>query len=136
MKHKGPITIIRKSCLTGKAVWIYRGPSKNAARIAYWRACKKEIDRVKHWGNVVAQQCSNAARFLADCMAEIPINAELTPEQAEAARKLQSIAKREKECYRDFYEHIMEERRRREEDKEYYRKLRERKLEENTRYDK
>ena len=107
------ITIIRKSCLTGKAVWIYRGPSKNAARCLYYRVCKREMARIKHWSERVERRRSNIARFLSDCLAELPINAELTEQQTDAARQIQYLEKMELECHRDFYEHILEERRKR-----------------------
>ena len=111
-KMSRTITIIRKSCLNGKAVWIYRGPSKAAARIAYYRVCRREIDRIKHWSERMARRRSNIARFLSACMAQLPINAELTDQQNDAARQLHSIEKTDPECHRDFYEHILDERRR------------------------
>lgn len=115
MKCKHIVTILRKSCLTGKVVWIYRGPSKNAARVAYHRACKHELERMKHWSERVARRMTNIARLLSDCMSEIPINADLTPEQKEAAKQLLKLSKENADCHREFYEHVVEERRRRKE---------------------
>lgn len=115
----------RRSCLTNKIVWICHAPTKGAARLAYWRACKRELERVKHWSNTVARRCANIARFRSDCTAEIPITAEFTPEQVSAARQLQSIEKHESEYHSDFYDHIIEERRQREETRELRRRTRE-----------
>ena len=109
-KEHHHVTIIRRSCLTGKAVWIYRGASHEAARRSYWKACKMEIHRVKYmWGLMVARRGKNITRLLAACTEQIPLTAELTPEQKEAARQLQQTAKRGTTCDRDFYEHIMAE---------------------------
>ena len=126
MKVHRTVTILRRSCLTGKVVWIYRGPSEAAARVAYWRACKREIEFVRSYNERAARRAANIARLLADCTASIPINAELTPQQAEAARELKTIEKKEYVCDREFYNHIMEERRRRQEDREIRRQMRER----------
>ena len=115
MKRKKLVTVICRSCLTGKAVWVYQGPSENAARIAYYRACRKEVERVRSWGKIVAQRCQNISRLLSNCMAELPINAELTPVQLAAARRLKEMSKQECPCYREFYDHILEESRRKNE---------------------
>lgn len=126
MKKKRIYRQIVKSCLTGKVVWIYRGPSREAARQAYWRACRKEIERVRRWGEHAARRVADVTRILTECTEGLPINAELTPQQKDAARQLRSIIKSAPECPREFYDHIMEERRRRAEDREIRRKMRER----------
>jgi len=124
MKNRKLVTIIRRSCLTGDAVWIYRGPSQEAARMAYFRACRKEMERMKHWAKAAARRCANAARMLTDCTSSLPRTAGMTAEQKEAARQLQAIVKREHPRRSEFYEHIMAERR-----------IRHRKIQ-NTNYDK
>lgn len=107
-KRKRHITIIRRSCLTGKAMWIYQGTSHEAAKKLYWKACKREIHRVRYlWGLMVARRGKNIARLLTSCTERMPLTAELTPEQKEAARQLQHLAKRVISCDRDFYEHIV-----------------------------
>lgn len=128
MKHSSSVTVIRRSCLTGKVVWIYRGTSRAAARVAYLRACRKEVDRVRSWKEWVRLRKATVLRILSECTASLSIDAVLTPEQTEAARKLQAIGKKDVECDTDFYDHIMEERRRREEDKEIRNKMRERRF--------
>ncbi len=116
-------TFIRRSCLTGKIVWIYRGPSENAARMAYCRACKKEMVRIKQWSQTLAKRAANIAHFLSDCTAEIPITAEFTQEQTNAARLLQTLGRQQSEYHRDFYEHVMEEQRQKQEIKEIRRRM-------------
>jgi len=135
-KKKNLITVICKSCLTGKVVWIYRGPSRGAARVAYWRACKAEIERVRNWGETVARRRESIANTLKAILGGLPKNTELTPQQAEAARQLEAIGNSDVPCYREFYDHIMEERRRRAEDQEIRRKMRLRENKQNDDYDK
>ena len=59
-------------------------------------------------------------------MANLPINAELTPDQKAAAKKLLKMADEMPPYDMEFYNHIVEERRRREEDKRIRQKMRER----------
>ena len=112
MKQKNLITIIRKSCLTGRAVWIYQGFSCGAARKAYHRACKKELERVRHWQEIIARRKENITRLLADLMANILPTTALTCEQQTAARQLREISEGQP-VQHEFYEHIKAERRRR-----------------------
>ena len=67
---------------------------------------------------------SNITRLLSECMRDIPIDAELTPRQKDAARMLKNIVKKGFACHREFYEHVIEERRRRQEDKEIHMRMR------------
>lgn len=54
----------------------------------------------------------NISRLLSDCMADIPFTAQLTPQQREAAEQLHAISIRGNSCTSGFYEHIIEERKR------------------------
>lgn len=119
-------TDIRRSCITGNAVWIYQGSSKSSAQTAYWKACRAEIERVRNWASTAARRMANIERLLNDCLAEIPINAELTQRQQDAVRRLQAIERKNFACNRDFYEHILEERHRRKQNKKLRIKMRER----------
>lgn len=123
-RRKGKILVVRKSCLTGKVVWLYWGSSQGAARWAYHHACEEEIKRVNNWGERAEARRRNILKLLDECLSYIPITEALTPEQAEAARRLRNLSKEDIACHREFYEHIMEERRRREEDREIRKKMR------------
>lgn len=125
-KNKKHITVIRYSCITGEPVWYYQGPSENSARIAYWRACKHEIERIRNFPAYAKKKADAVRKLLSECLAEIPITAELTPKQKAAVKYLKSVADEGPSCHMAFYEHIMEERRRRAEDMEIRRKMRER----------
>lgn len=105
--------VIRYSCLTGKAVWIYYAPSDSAMWTAYWRARQREVERVHNWSQAVAQRRSNILRLLSDCTSSFPLTGDLPSGKREAALRLRQAAESPNPCYRDFYEHLMEERRRR-----------------------
>ena len=117
-------TTIRRSCLTGNAVWIYQGSCKNGAQTAYWKACRAEMERVRNWTGTVARRVANIQRLLNDCLADVPINASLTQQQQDGVRRLQAIVRKNYTCHRDFYEHILEERRLRRQNRELRIKMR------------
>lgn len=118
------VIVVRKSCITGKVVWLYRGKSRAAARTAYWRACREEVRRVHHWSETTAERKANIITLLNACLADLDITDRLTPQQVVAARQLRSLSKEDIASHREFYEHILEERRRRAEDKEIRRQMR------------
>lgn len=130
------ITVILKSCLTGKAVWIYRGPSRSAARMAYWRACRSEVERVRQRAEAAARRRANIQRMLSELTAAMPATGDLPPEKKALARQLLSLSEKKIPAGGAFYDHIMEERRRREADREIRRQMREREISENSDYDK
>lgn len=143
-KRRHLVTIIKRSCLTGKVVWIYRGVSHNAGRMAYWRACKKELEKVKQWAERMADRKRRLTLMLGSSDSNTSGNGssgnkasgkgssanmfggELTDEQRKAARELVRMSKQEPPPDMEFYNHIMEERRRRRQDKDIRRKMRER----------
>ncbi len=115
-KKNGSVIVIRKSCLTGKVVWIYKGKNRHAARTAYYRACREEARRTRKEKETKAQRRKNILKVLEDCLDEIPITEALTPKQVEAARQMRNISNEDIGSHREFFEHIMEERRRRKQD--------------------
>ena len=120
------IIIMRRSCLTGKVVWLYTGPTRGAGRIAYYRACRAELRYAQRFSDAADRRRANIMRLLNECLAELPITETLTREQTEAARRLRALAEEQPAYQRDFLEHVVEERKRRKEDKEIRRKSRER----------
>lgn len=114
---------LRRSCITGKVVWAYRG-FKKAERNAYYRACEAEIRRIRDWAKRMEIRKANILHILGDGKKE-----NLTDEQREAARKIQAISRKPIAPYTGFYDHVIEERRRRAEDKEIRRQMRERQKE-------
>lgn len=126
---------IRRSCLTGNAVWIYRGEADNE-RKTYWKACRFEVERVQRWTDIVSRRMGNISRLISDCLVNIPLNVELTPQQKQAVRQLQSVGNKGIICHRDFYEHIMAQRKQRQIDNELRRRVKEREKSDNVCYDK
>jgi len=120
------VIVIRRSCVTGKPVWIYRGKSESHARIAYWKACKKEITLEKNWPNVVAARAAEIQRLIDRCMEAVRRKGGMTDRQQAAAKALKKMAESPPAYYSAFYNHIRTERRRRKRDREIRRKMRER----------
>lgn len=116
IRNSATKVFIRRSCITGKVVWIYIGPSEPSAVKAYCRARCSELKRFSKWAETVTYRMANVKRLLNDCMQHLPINAELTPQQQQAVRQLLSIAKQTLSGRSEFYEHIMEENRRKQQD--------------------
>lgn len=108
--------IIRRSCLTGAAVWVIQGRSRGTDRIRYWRVCRKEIQRVARWRETIEARKANIARMISGLTANMPALGYIPPAAEEALKVLRRMADKEPENDLTFYNHIMEERRRRKED--------------------
>lgn len=116
MKREKNIIVVKRSCLTGKIVWIYRGSSYEGARLAYWRACKHEVRRVRSWASRMAERRRQLMRLLtgSDSSSSSSILArKMTPEQRKAAREIIQMGKQPPPRDSAFYDHIVEEARRR-----------------------
>lgn len=135
-KKSTRVTVIKRSCVTGKPVWIYRGKSESHARVAYWKACKKEQTRVRWWCRRVAERANGIMALLESCLSALPDRSRMTEVQLAAEKRLRNVCKKVPECYTEFYNHINATRRRRKRDREIRRQMRERENNENRRYDK
>ncbi len=120
------ILAIRKSCITGNVVWVYNAPTYGAARVAYKRACDKELERVKHLPKVRAERKRNVMRIINECTADLSPLEPLSTEQQTALKELRRLAEEPIATDLEFYEHIVEERRRQAEDKRIRKEMRER----------
>lgn len=102
--------IIRYSCLTGKAIWVYhRNISDHAIRYAYRLACKHELNRVRNWGRTVARRKENIQRLLSKLTEKSSIFAVLPPNKMTAIRQILSVTKEGITCHEEFYNHILQE---------------------------
>jgi hypothetical protein len=117
--------VIRKSSITGRAVWIGKFLTKGAVRAAYHRACVKERERIKNWGDKIERRRRNIMHLLNDCLDRVGFTQQLTREQRAAARQLQKMANENIVCDTQFYDHIVEDSRRREEIHRFRKKERE-----------
>ena len=110
--HK--VTVIRYSCVTGKAIWLYQGQSHAGMLKAYQRARKHEITLQRKWPRLMERRTKNIQRLLDECLAaKKPENGGLTEAQRAAIKTLQTLANKPPEYYSGFYNHIRAERRRR-----------------------
>ena len=134
-QYKGQLIDIRYSCLTGRAVWIHTGPTGVALRVAYCRACSQEVERISNWHETTDGRRSNVMRLLNDCLAGMSIMEDLPQEKKAAVRALLDIANN-RALDRDFYDHVMEERRLREEDRKMRQQVRDKNMIQNANYDK
>lgn len=105
------LRIIRRSALTGKAVWLSHQRSYQTEWTAYKRACLKEINRMRQWANTVNRRRRNIQRLLTELTASLPILGDIPPEQRMAAKVLTQMAANEPPKQSDFYDHICEEKR-------------------------
>lgn len=126
MEQKHLVTIIRRSCVTDKVIWIYRGPSQIAAKRAYYRARCKEIERVCHWQEVTNRRRSNINLLINNLLADLPIMTSLTSEQEEVLRQIQEICNQDIRHDTEFYAHIRAMERQKTSDRNIRRRMRER----------
>ena len=110
------VVVLKRSCLTGRIVWAYRG-DEEGARKAYWRACKKEVRRVRNWMKRMANRRRQLLRIITPRRQHF--GEQLHAEEHESssngrqhARSYQ-LAKKEPPLDRAFYDHIIEEAKRR-----------------------
>lgn len=106
-KHQQRVIVIRKSRLTGRAIWIYEGPTRRAAHWAYWYARRKEVQRVNTWCDRALRRKANILRLLNKCLEHIPLDAVLTPEQNAAARTLRKISEEAYLPDMEFYNQVI-----------------------------
>ena len=102
-------TFVRRSCITGKIIWIYQGYTEEGARKAYQRARKKEILRVRGWKEHARKMKEDLQAFIDHMRSKIPTEGELTDVQKAALKDLKAYSKEEFPCDMGFYNHILEE---------------------------
>ena len=107
------LKIIRKSALTGRAVWVSHVRNYRAEYYAYKRACHKEANRMRQWAYVVNRRKRNVMRLLSTLTERLPILGDIPQELRSAAKVMTKIAADGPPKQSDFYDHICEERRQR-----------------------
>jgi len=130
-KRRPPkVTVIKYSCVTGQAVWLYRGQSHEGMYKAYSRARRHELTLQRKWPRLMKRRTESILGFLDECLAALPIIGELAKEQRDAIRTLRQLAGNAPKFYTAFYNHVRTERRRRKRDSEIRQKMREREAQE------
>lgn len=107
------LKVIRKSVLTGKAVWAYHKLCSKPEYMAYRTACDKEINIMRQWGNIANRRRKNIMHMLHKLTANLPLLGDIGQEKREAAKMLMNMADKEPPKKSDFYDHIQEEKRQR-----------------------
>lgn len=110
-RKKRILKVIRKSLLTGQAVWVSHKRTYIDEWKAYKLACNKEINRMCGWDYVMARRKKNILGLLNELTANMPILGDIKKEQREAAKTLTQMADNEPSKQSDFYDHIKEEER-------------------------
>lgn len=113
IRKKRVLGIIRRSALTGRAVWVSHRRIYQAEWEAYKRACLQEINRMRQWVNTVNRRRRNVTRLISELTDRIPILGDVPQDKREAAKILTQLADKEPVKQSDFYEHICEEKRQR-----------------------
>lgn len=107
---------VKRSCLNGKIVWMHYCTTRKAARLAYWRACKKEVRRFRDFAQLMKKRHKKLFSVIgiddSSSASSIASRPGLTPQQRTAARELQRLDRQQPPQRSDFYDHIIEEKRR------------------------
>lgn len=111
-------TYVKRSCIDGKIVWLYRGASSNGMNLAYWRTMREEVKRVRLWGMRMAERRHILMSLIPGCGNTSSINVLLhnksfTKEQRLAIRAIDRLIRDVSPQGSEFYNHILEEARRR-----------------------
>ena len=103
--------ILRRSCITGNAVWIGPERSRSAEWEAYRKACNKEIERMRQWPQAMARRKKNIMQLINTLTAKLPKDGDISKEQRDALKVLTKMVEKEPSKQSDFYDHIQEEKR-------------------------
>lgn len=98
------------SCVTGQAVWLYQGQSREAMRRKYYRTVESERERKRQWAKLQQAWKAGIIHLLDECQAALPILGTLTKAQREAIKTLQQMAHNPPEFCSPFLEHDKERR--------------------------
>lgn len=114
VKHRTKdVTVIKRNGMTGRAVWLYQGSSKEGARKAYERVRRKESTRVRWWKNRMKRRAKTILTFLDKLLAALPMTGGIPPEKRQAIRDLQRLADNPPPCDTGLYNQLQQEQRKR-----------------------
>lgn len=112
-RKKQILKILKRSCITNKIVWLGHERSYKAGWETYKNACKREKERIRNWSKMVELRKSNIMRMLSDCLSGMSITDELTPEKRQLANQMVAMTETDTTCDRDFYDHILQSKKKR-----------------------
>lgn len=117
-KPDSGITIVKRSCTTGRAVWIYNGPTPESMRVAYRHAKRMENSRVRWWRNRIMRRARHIRIFIGHLMDAFSYTGVMPNEQQRAIHQLQILADNPPPCDTGFYNHLRREQKRQKKDRE------------------
>lgn len=98
------------SRVTGQAVWLYQGQSREGMKRKYYRTVASERKRKQQWARLQQARQTNIRQLLDECQAALPILGTLTNAQREAIRTLQHMIDNPPEFCSPFLDHDRERR--------------------------
>lgn len=98
------------SRVTGQAVWVYQGLSRQSMKRKYYRTVESERKRRRQWPKLQQARQANIRQLLDECMAALPILGTLAKAQREAIKTLQQMANDMPEFCSPFLDHDRERR--------------------------
>lgn len=98
------------SRVTGQAVWLYQGQSREGMRRKYYRTVESERKRRRQWPKLQQARQTNIRQLLDECQAALPILGTLTKAQREVIKTLQQMADDMPEFCSPFLDHDRERR--------------------------
>ena len=112
MYHRRPpqYRYICYSSVTGQAVWLYQGQSREGMRRKYYRTVESECKLRRQWPKLLQNRQTNIRQLLGECQAALPILGMLTKTQREAIKTLQQMAGDMPEFCSPLLEHDRERR--------------------------
>ena len=98
------------SRVTGQAVWLYQGQSREGMKRKYYRTVAIERKRKRQWPKRQRIWQEGIRHLLDECQAALPILGKLTKEQCEAIRTLQHMIDNPPEFSSPLLDHDRERR--------------------------
>lgn len=98
------------SKVTGQAIWLYQGQSREGMKRKYYRTVASERKRRRQWPKLQQTRQANIRQLLDECMAALPILGTLTKAQREAIKTLQQMTDDMPEFCSPFLDHDRERR--------------------------
>lgn len=109
-RRKPQYRYICYSKVTGQAVWLYQGQSREGMKRKYYRTVESERKRRRQWPKLQQVRQANIRQLLDECQAALPTIGTLTKAQREAIKTLQQMANDISEFCSPFLDHDRERR--------------------------
>ena len=116
-RRERQILVLRRSCLTGKVVWLCRAKNRPAANNAYYRAKQAELLLSEKWDSLVDAWRAWLTQVLRAFLDRMAVTDQMADTQVAAARRIQALAREDIPRDTQFLEHIQAEHRFRYEDR-------------------